>query len=228
MKDAKFTELLNLYLDHEISPADAALLETEIQRDPARRRLYRQYCQMQKACTVLAEDFRTEAPEAGSVAQFPVRGRNTAARAIYAVGAIAAAACVAFVVMNRQPAGTMNTGAQLAASPSVATQTQLAQTEPSARPMLTMPAAERRSGELQTVFTTQALAQLNQIPVNDALAAEANRLRYEWMNQVQLSPVQLEQAFFETMPANAADGRAFGSKRPFDAQVEMTAYRFQR
>ena len=32
MKDSEFLELLNLYLDHEISPADAARLEAEVRR----------------------------------------------------------------------------------------------------------------------------------------------------------------------------------------------------
>ena len=47
MKDSEFIELLNLYLDHEISVADAARLEAEVQGSPARRRVYREYCQMQ-------------------------------------------------------------------------------------------------------------------------------------------------------------------------------------
>ena len=36
MKDNEFIELLNLYLDHEISQEDAARLEAEVQRNPAR------------------------------------------------------------------------------------------------------------------------------------------------------------------------------------------------
>ena len=35
MKDSEFIELLNLYLDHEISTADAARLEAEVQANPA-------------------------------------------------------------------------------------------------------------------------------------------------------------------------------------------------
>jgi len=57
MKEREFIELLNLYLDHEIGPADAARLEQEIQRNPERRRTYREYCRMQKACRMLATEF---------------------------------------------------------------------------------------------------------------------------------------------------------------------------
>ena len=40
MKDRKFLEQLNLYLDGEIDPADAAEFEQEILSNPARRRIY--------------------------------------------------------------------------------------------------------------------------------------------------------------------------------------------
>jgi hypothetical protein len=63
MKDSEFIELLNLYLDHEISADNAARLEAEVQGNPERRRVYRQYCRMQKACTLLANDFNGQ--EAG-------------------------------------------------------------------------------------------------------------------------------------------------------------------
>ena len=53
MNQDRFTELLNLRLDHEISPAEAAELETELQRSPARRREYQNFCRMQRACAQL-------------------------------------------------------------------------------------------------------------------------------------------------------------------------------
>ena len=60
MKDSEFIQLLNLYLDHEISGADAARLESEVQTNAARRQIYQQYCRMQKACRMIAADFETE------------------------------------------------------------------------------------------------------------------------------------------------------------------------
>lgn len=224
MTDSKFTELLNLYLDHELSGEEAAQLEAEIQRNPARRRVYRQYCQMQKACTLLAEDFRTEAPEAGKITAFPGASQRRAGkvRAFYALGAVAAAACVAFLVIGRQPAVTTSGPVATAAKPAAT----FAQAAPIARPL--MPMVTRSSGELQTVFTTQPLAPLSTVPVTDALAAEANRLRYDWINQVHLNAIELDALSFEPSPATEPDTRTFGSKRRFDARVEMSAYRFQR
>lgn len=226
MTDRKFIELLNLYLDHELSQEDAARLETEIQRDPARRRVYRQYCQMQKACALLAEDFRTEVPEKGKVTPFPADARRSATlRVVYACGAVAAAACIAFLLVGRQ-AGTSNEAPVASTAAPAAT---LAQAQPAAaRPLLAMPAATRTHSELQTVFTTQPLAPLGTLPVTDSLAAEASRLRYEWIKQVHLNSLNLDSATFETTPTVEPDSRTFANKRPFDAQVEMSAYRFQR
>jgi len=62
MKDSEFIELLNLYLDHEITPANAARLEDEVRRNPGRRRIYLQYCGIHKACGIIAADFSTARP----------------------------------------------------------------------------------------------------------------------------------------------------------------------
>jgi anti-sigma factor RsiW len=62
MKEARFIELLNLYVDQEISPEESRELEAEILRHPARRRLYGQYCRMQRACVTLFESENRQAP----------------------------------------------------------------------------------------------------------------------------------------------------------------------
>ena len=78
MKDSEFIALLNLYIDHEITVADAARLEAEVQSNPERHQIYRQYCRMQKACTVLAQDFQTEqlSPVGGKVLSFDQPARR--------------------------------------------------------------------------------------------------------------------------------------------------------
>src|SRR3954466_4938332 len=98
MKDKEFIELLNLYLDHEISVADAARLEAEVQRNPARYRVYREYCQLHKACTLLSPAHAAEVP---AVVEF--ESRTGGWRNPFAIGGImiAAAAAVAFVFLNR-------------------------------------------------------------------------------------------------------------------------------
>jgi anti-sigma factor RsiW len=63
MKDSRYIELLNLYVDNQLTPGEAAELEAEVQRSPARRKLYAQYCRMHKACTLLFEADRELAPK---------------------------------------------------------------------------------------------------------------------------------------------------------------------
>lgn len=58
MKEKKFLELLNLYLDGAIDPAGAAELEQEITSNPARRRIYNDYCRIHRATRLIYEHFR--------------------------------------------------------------------------------------------------------------------------------------------------------------------------
>ena len=55
MKESRFLDLLNLYIDQQIEPKDAALLEEEILRNPGRRRTYVEYCRMHRACAMVFE-----------------------------------------------------------------------------------------------------------------------------------------------------------------------------
>lgn len=109
MNDSEFIEYLNLYLDHEITAADAARLEAEVQRSPERRRIYRDYCRMQKACMLLAKDFNDEAASAAAQVRVPVEVEG-ARRFSWGTGVwgtaglFAAVACVAIVfIANRNP-----------------------------------------------------------------------------------------------------------------------------
>ena len=78
MKDTRFIELVNLYVDRQISPAETAELEAEIQASPRRRKIYQQYCHMQRATKLVYESFRANAEQpvgensrsGGSIAQF--------------------------------------------------------------------------------------------------------------------------------------------------------------
>jgi hypothetical protein len=100
MKESKFIELLNLYIDQQILPEDAALLEEEILQNPRRRQIYSQYCRMHRACSLALE--RQEArtgtePMPARVLAFETRRRP---RWAYYAGGLAAAACVTFVAVQ--------------------------------------------------------------------------------------------------------------------------------
>ena len=73
MKESKFIELLNLYIDRQISPEEAARLEEEILHNPRHRRIYQQYCRMHRACTLVLENIRAQADQGAGVEE--VAGR---------------------------------------------------------------------------------------------------------------------------------------------------------
>jgi len=128
MKDARFIELVNLYIDRQIGPEEAAELEAEIQAHPRRRAIYRQYCQMHRASKLVYESFRVnaDAPAAtaaqpGSIAYFAER-RHRARRNFWlsTAAGLAAAAAVAFYFVRPQPAAVPQVAAASAPTPKAA------------------------------------------------------------------------------------------------------------
>lgn len=231
MTHSKFIALLNLYLDHQIEAEDAALLEAEISRNPARREIYRQYCRLHKGCVQLAETFREQAPAPRISARHLQNTRPTAAPRRFApwafgLGGLAAAAGLAVVVVTRAPeSGT---------PPLTATEAPaLAQAMPEARTgqaILRLPAPAVTPASLQTVFNPARaeLLALAEAEENQLLADEKYD-RFDWMHHVQMTPVQLEEYQFQVRPAVDEDRqRTFRSRKPFQGNVEMTAFQFQR
>lgn len=115
MKDHRFIELLNLYIDRQITVAETAELEAEIQQSPARQAVYRQYCQIHSATKMVYDSFRANAAgqpvlqpsRPGEIELFETkRGKS---RFAYYAGGLAAAACLTLVFMhyNTVPAGTV-------------------------------------------------------------------------------------------------------------------------
>ena len=112
MKESKFIELLNLYIDQQITPEDAALLEEEILQNREHRKIYRQYCRMHRACVCLHENFRAQSeqshPEseeaAGKVVELAPRQPLPAW--IYYASGLAACAAIAAVWMVSRPGPT--------------------------------------------------------------------------------------------------------------------------
>lgn len=59
MKETRFIELVNLYIDRQITAEEMGALEAELQANSRRRSTYRQYCRMHRATTQVYESFRT-------------------------------------------------------------------------------------------------------------------------------------------------------------------------
>ena len=115
MKDARFIELVNLYIDRQISSAETAELEAEIRDHPRHRQVYQQYCKLHRATKLVYESFRANAeqpagnrPLPGTIARFQHRPRN---RWVYAAGGLAAAACFTLILFRAGTFGGTKTGA---------------------------------------------------------------------------------------------------------------------
>ena len=245
MKESEFIELLNLYLDHEISEPDAIRLEAEVQHNPARRRVYQQYCRMQKACKAIAADFHVDTapahekkviafdPLAAAVAQRK-RSNN-----FYTVGAIAAAAaCVAivFVGRSRQEAN------EVAAPQSEAIAQTVAAPAPAATPVaprggiVSVAGVVSRERSQATLVTDPLLLTAHHRQTEAVLTAavqDANN-QLNWITSLQLTPlqqrVQAEELKFDLQPATLRpEPRALGGNRaPKEAKVEMTAFQITK
>lgn len=221
MKDSRFIELLNLYVDHQISVADAALLEAEIQRNPARRKVYRQYCQMQKACVMLADNFRTEAPAGGKLAGLSPQRRRFAPIA-YAVGALAAAASVAFVLTTRPD---VDSGAAPAVAVADTTATVQVASEATPAPPASEPVVLPARVPLQPAFD----GSLKSPAAINFASNEANAMPLAWIKNVQLQRVPVDELRFETHQTLQPQELMFrNSPRTFQGQTELTAWRFMK
>lgn len=222
MKESKFIELLNLYVDHQISPAEAELLESEVRINPAHRRIYREYCQMQKACDVLAENFRAQAP--GTDAQLgQFRSRRGASTWTYAAGLLAAAACVALVLNVR---GRFNE--PLAVSTPISHQS--ATTPALKAPAVAVTPALAVRPALQPVFGPRLFA-LREQNAEGAEASAFDPSFAEWMNSIQLSSLSNASADdlrFDAHTSLQPDIRTYRAGRPVQGKFELTAFTFEK
>jgi anti-sigma factor RsiW len=213
MTDQEFLELLNLYVDREISAADAQRLEAAVLASPRRKSIYQQYCKMQKACSMLSNEY-SESGEAQAPAVFT---SPTGWRMGPWVAGLAAA-CVILVV------GTKFRGA-LATSHAP----QAGAEQAVAAPVLAS------SEHMQPVYFAHAQAPqpvrgIASVFTNSDVAPQAEQLN--WIGNIHLTPVVFTASpDFRLSPrvdlkASAVED-PLGTRSP-EEPAEMTAFRFQR
>ena len=227
MNESRFIELLNLYVDHEITQEQAAELEAAIAGNPERRRIYQDYCRMQRACGVLVDRECTQAPASfafqkalqeaeNKIIAFP-RRQKTGRRAylVAFAGMASMAACVAFVVLH----GGFQAGerdGQVTAPVAM-----IASVE---RPMV--------GDKVETLVDQQSFVAQN-VAVSrqpETLPAE-QRMPLEWMQRVELPPVQrvlVDDNTFEARPTLQQDNRVFRGRHAVQGNAEFAAFQFQR
>jgi len=238
MKESKFIELLNLYIDQEIAPNDVALLEEEIQSNPERRRVYLQYCRMHRANEQLFERSRAGNVPLGSklaaaaraanekVVAFPEPALRHRLRWAYVGGLVAAAACVAFVFVRplMSPEPVAKTGGMVVAQQTPAPVRPIARVEaPSPQPV-----ARPERSQFVSVFAAYPLDNGN---ANAGAVFTQHRENLQWMQRVQLVPMQATPAdnlVFETQPAWSQDQGVYRNVRPVKLTTEKAAFQFQR
>lgn len=205
MNKPEFIELLNLYVDREISPLDATRLEEEVLKHADRREIYLEYCRIHKACATLAEQFREAAPAApAEAAEIAFAPRRFWTPALLATGFAAAAACVIAAVSfghrSIAPAAAESENAALAASaaPAVAA-------APALRP----------------VFTGRPQA---------ALVSAQPSADFDWISQLRLDPVPRPAAPDQLFAFKPDLKPQTGAVSPASslAPTEMTAFQIQK
>ncbi len=207
MNEPRFIELLNLYVDQQLSPQEAAELEAEIQTNPVRHRTYQQYCRMQKACAQLFEHERSAAPASSALSRamadadrkivaFPEQGARRSIWPVgFSIGAVAAAACVAFVVvLQNNPGGPVVGGKSVATTekaPAVQADASViaAATVSDVKPVAV--AASASSEEFTRVFTMPSLRTASTRAEGLFVSgASMGGQVFDWTQDVQLKPLR--------------------------------------
>jgi len=247
MKDSKFIELLNLYVDQEIAPDDAALLEAEIAHNPERRKVYLQYCRMHRASTVLFESFKSGAVPSGNrlaeaarsadhkILVFPGTSENRSRRWTYGAGLVAIAACFTFVLVQRNsivPARSDFGSSVVAQHTTSAVSKPLAPVvqQPKAIAVASSNPSQKGDSAYRPVFVSQALGNRDHLEQAQVVLT-SSRVDLDWMKRIQLEPlrgVSADELVFETKAVQVQDLRDFGTPRQTQGKVEMGAFQFEK
>lgn len=230
MKDDRFIELVNLYIDRQITGEETAALEAEIQASPRRRAVYRQYCQMHRATTLVYESFRTETvgqtTEGGAakenIARFePQPSRRRTSWAYYATGL--AAACVALVfarVSANKPAPQNIATTAIPAKQTVAVAAVQS-------PVIASPVSVSVAQVVPTsVRTSNLVAEQDYAAMLAAVRQEEQRAFANGQIQPSRSSSLFEDGIFDSQPASSSHG--FKKKPTAAQQSEFAAFQFQR
>jgi anti-sigma factor RsiW len=236
MNQSRFIELLNLYIDDQITADEAAELENAVASDPERQRTYAAYCRMHRACSLIGQHERLHAPASLAFeralrdADRKIAAASRAPRfhpmwGVGLAGVAAMAACIAFVV-TRSPQVTAPDAAPVTVA-GMSAPTMTVRLRP--MPVVALDNADRI--EARPVFAHQAYALAVHDNQETADADTVDRAVAAWAQRVQLDsrkPVLAEDMAFETRSTIHPDNRVFRSRRPMQATAEFTAYQFQR
>lgn len=244
MNEPRFIELLNLYVDQQLSAEEARELEVEIQRNPSRQRTYHQYCRMQKACAQLFEHERTAAPASATLKRamvaadrklvaFPDEPARRPAWSLgYSFAAIAAVACVALVVVRQSDLGTKpldSAPSQFASSERVP---EAAALSVAVSPVEAKPTTSAPTEEFKPIFAAHSLRAPEKADVFFVNVSHADAQLLEWTHQVQLKPIPRISTMEFSLGGQSLRETAIPAGFPVsigdEAETHMSAFQFQR
>ena len=235
MNDHRFIELLNLYIDHQIDPAEAAELEAAVHSTPDRRRTYEEYCRLQRACSQLGSNARAAAP----VAPRFTRSLEEAERKINTpprtnrwyplqVGALASLAMAAGFVLVVQPQLPWSTSANPV---SPANQLTSKQTAPLVVTSGISPPAAVSLAAFN-VHPAHVASGLVSAPNTDEIyLAAPDQEALAWMQRVEQLPATrlvLDDRAFTSRGLVPLDTRAFRHPRTLQIPAELTGFPLPR
>ncbi|MFA6963062.1 MAG: hypothetical protein WC205_20080 [Opitutaceae bacterium] len=232
MNDQRFIELLNLYVDQQIGPSEATELEEAVLRDPARRRVYDQYCRLQRGCCMLGDHSRSTAPAAQrfvwslrEVERKISAPRRPVWRSVYfgSFASAAMAACVVVVVVVNRSGSVLDTGAIIA---DVGQPEQIETVAPARAVAVVAPSPF----ESKPMLTAASFGVVRN--AREAEIAATDREALEWMKRVDALPVTsrviADDQLFESRPTLQQDNRVFRSRHALQGNAEFAAFQFQR
>ncbi|HWA27825.1 MAG TPA: hypothetical protein VG734_19375 [Lacunisphaera sp.] len=232
MKDQRFIELLNLYIDRQINAAETAELETEIQQNPKRQAVYRQYCKIHTATKLVYASFRANASEqpvlpsdrTGVVELFEAKRRKN--NFAYVATGLAAAACLALALVRYNQSSPV-------ASPVVTARVEAS--VPAVAPAVAAPVAPVAAPAVEPEVGLVSLRNnaTNSAELSAMLAVMREQDEERAMASGHLQPARIQPLFddglFNTNRATPVpDQRGFRIQPAGAQQVEAAAFQFQR
>lgn len=217
MRDNRFIELVNLYIDRQITAEETAELEAEMQANPRRRAIYKQYCQLHTATKQVYAGFRAHSatPQAEAPAGRVIRAEFARRRRTHWInyaGALAAAACLAVAFVRYNAASPAKDSPAAAPAP-----TQVAVAAPVA-PAVVAPAPT-------VIPASSTVAEQNYPQLLKALRQEEQLA----LSPREIQPAQLPSLFddgvFDTRPVLPSNNqRVFRGKQVPNGQLQFTAF----
>jgi len=219
MNDNEFIELLNLYVDREISPQDAVRLESEVVSNPKRRKIHDQYCRIQKACSMLSvQPLEASSAESDRSYAFPMFRWPS----FPLMATLAAAACLVGVLALKNPAALT----VFHNAPTVA-----ADAGPSRSVADTVDVASA-SDAMKPVFFTRLPASQAGLPMFAVDEAAPQMPQLGWIDQIHMTPIfTTANSDFMLDPRPDLKTTVMSesqNSRDLQEAVEITAFRFQR